>query len=62
MGETIGLRTTLIAGAAATFAGALWIFFSPARWLKDTPEVEAEIEAHGPELVAESPLRPGPEV
>jgi predicted MFS family arabinose efflux permease len=62
MGEVIGLRATLVAGAIATFAAALCVFLSPARWLRETPALEAEIEAHGAEIVLESPLRPGPEV
>ncbi len=40
MGETVGLRPTLVAGAAATFAAALWIIASPARALRDVPVVE----------------------
>jgi MFS family permease len=40
MGETIGLRPTLIAGAAATFAAALWLIASPARGLRDAPLIE----------------------
>jgi MFS family permease len=62
MGELVGLRATLLAGAAVTFAAAGCVFLSPARWLRETPEVEAEMEAHAAEIVVESPLRPGPEV
>jgi predicted MFS family arabinose efflux permease len=42
MGETVGLRPTLFAGAAATFAAALWIIASPARGMRDLPVVEME--------------------
>ena len=42
MGETVGLRPTLIAGAGATFAAALWIIASPARGMRDVPVVEVE--------------------
>ena len=42
MGETVGLRPTLFAGAAATFAAALWIIASPARGMRDVPVVEME--------------------
>jgi MFS family permease len=44
MGETVGLRPTLIAGAGATFAAALWIIASPARGMRDVPVVEVEAE------------------
>jgi predicted MFS family arabinose efflux permease len=62
MGETVGLRATLVAGAGVTLAAALCVFFSPARWLRETPELEEAIETHAAEIVAESPLLPGPEV
>jgi len=62
MGETVGLRATLVAGAGVTLAAALCVFLSPARWLRDTPELEADMDAHAAEIVVESPLRPGPEV
>jgi MFS family permease len=42
MGETVGLRPTLIAGAGATFAAALWIIASPARGMRGVPVVEVE--------------------
>jgi MFS family permease len=43
MGETVGLRPTLIAGSAATFAAALWIIASPARGMRDVPVAEVEV-------------------
>lgn len=42
MGETVGLRPTLIAGACAVFAAALWIIASPARGIRGVPVVEVE--------------------
>jgi MFS family permease len=42
MGETVGLRPTLIAGAGATFVAALWIIASPARGMRGVPVVETE--------------------
>ena len=42
MGETLGLRPTLVAGAAATFAAALCIIVSPARAMRDVPLAEAQ--------------------
>jgi MFS family permease len=42
MGETVGLRPTLIAGAGAVFVAALWIIASPARGMRGVPVVEAE--------------------
>lgn len=42
MGETVGLRPTLIVGAGAVFAAALWIIASPARGLRNVPVVEVE--------------------
>ena len=43
MGETVGLRPTLIAGAGATFAAALWVILSPVRGVRDVPVVEVEV-------------------
>jgi predicted MFS family arabinose efflux permease len=43
MGETLGLRATLVAGAAVTLAAALWIFLSPARRLQAVPETTADV-------------------
>ena len=40
LGETIGLRPTLLVGAALTFAAGLWILLSPARNLRESPAVE----------------------
>jgi predicted MFS family arabinose efflux permease len=61
MGEILGLRATLVAGAIAMFAAAGCVFFSRARWLREAPAVtdEAMLEV---ELEAGSPLRPGTEV
>jgi len=42
MGETLGLRVTLVAGAAAVFLSALWIIASPARGVRDVPMAEVE--------------------
>ena len=38
LGETIGLRATLVVGASGTILAALWIFLSPLRTLRSTPE------------------------
>jgi MFS family permease len=62
IGEFVGLRATLVVGAAVTGAAAMCVFFSPARWLQETPELEAEIIEHGAEMLAEAPVRPGSDV
>ncbi len=42
LGETIGLRPTLVVGASFTFAAALWVVLSPARGMRDAPVAEGE--------------------
>jgi predicted MFS family arabinose efflux permease len=59
MGETLGLRATLVAGAIATFGAAGCVFFSRARWTRGEPGTEAEALT---EIETAGPLRPGTEV
>lgn len=42
MGEMLGLRATLVAGAAAVFLAVVWIIASPARGVREVPVVEVE--------------------
>ena len=42
LGETIGLRATLVVGAGFTFAAAAWLILSPARALRGPPLIVAE--------------------
>jgi MFS family permease len=37
LGESIGLRSTIIIGAVGSLAPFLWVYFSPVRRLKDVP-------------------------
>ncbi|MGH2533641.1 MAG: MFS transporter [Thermomicrobiales bacterium] len=52
LGETVGLRPTIVIASAAISAGALWLAFSPVRGMRETPAVRGDVV---PEVIAEVP-------
>ncbi|MGH2534471.1 MAG: MFS transporter, partial [Thermomicrobiales bacterium] len=53
LGETVGLRSTIVISSAAISAGALWLALSPVRRMRETPPVRGDVT---PEVITEVPL------
>jgi MFS family permease len=55
LGETFGLRTTLLIGATGTALAFLWVLFSPVRHLKEQPKPVEEVAVDEPETLSLTP-------